>query len=123
MGYILGLMVFEPMPNLNPRTSSWSTESWVGPFYPPGSSPTKGLAREFAPLGIRINAVLPGTVDTGYHRQFSTAQALEAVVKATPMGQLGTAAEVADVVAFLCTDKARFVQGQVIEVNGGFLMV
>jgi 3-oxoacyl-[acyl-carrier protein] reductase len=87
------------------------------------SAMTKGLAREFAPFGIRVNAVSPGTIDTNYHAQFSTPQALEAVAKATPMGRLGNAAEVADVVAFLCSDQARFIQGQVIEVNGGFLMV
>lgn len=87
------------------------------------STMTKGLAREFAPHGIRINAVSPGTVDTDYHRRFSTPQSLETVAKATPMGRLGTSAEVADVVAFLCSDRARFVQGQIIEVNGGFLMV
>ena len=87
------------------------------------STMTKGLAREFAPHGIRINAVSPGTVDTDYHAQFSTPQALEATAKATPMGRIGTSAEVADVVAFLCSEEARFIQGQVIEVNGGFLMV
>jgi 3-oxoacyl-[acyl-carrier protein] reductase len=87
------------------------------------STMTKGLAREFASHGIRINAVSPGTIDTDYHRQFSTPQGLEAVAKATPMGRLGTSAEVADAVVFLCSGKARFIQGQVIEVNGGFFMV
>ena len=87
------------------------------------STMTKGLAREFAPHGIRINAVSPGTIDTNYHRRFSTPQGLETVAKATPMGRLGTASEVAEVVVFLCSDNARFIQGQVIEVNGGFLMV
>jgi 3-oxoacyl-[acyl-carrier protein] reductase len=84
---------------------------------------TKGLAREFAPRGIRINAVSPGTIDTDYHRTFSTPAALEAVSKATPMGRLGTSAEIADVIVFLCSGEARFIQGQTIEVNGGFLMV
>ncbi len=84
---------------------------------------TKGLASEFAPHGIRINAVSPGTIDTDYHRQFSTSQALKAVAAATPMRRLGTSEEVADAVAFLCSEDARFIQGQVIEVNGGFLMV
>jgi len=84
---------------------------------------TKGLAREFAPLGIRINAVSPGTVDTNYHRSFSNEQMLAGVRAATPMGRLGTAEEIADVIVFLCTEQARFIQGQVIEVNGGFLMV
>lgn len=87
------------------------------------STMTKGLAREFAPHGIRINGVSPGTVDTNYHRQFSTQQGLKAVAEATPMGRLGTSAEVAEVIAFLCSERARFVQGQIIEVNGGFLMV
>lgn len=87
------------------------------------STMTKGLAREFAPHGIRINAVSPGTIDTDYHRQFSTSQALEATAAATPMRRLGTSEEVANVVAFLCSEDARFIQGQVIEVNGGFLMV
>jgi 3-oxoacyl-[acyl-carrier protein] reductase len=87
------------------------------------SAMTKGMAREFAPLGIRINAVSPGTIDTNYHRQFSNEQMLTGVRAATPMGRLGTAEEVADVIVFLCSEQARFIQGQVIEVNGGFLMV
>ena len=84
---------------------------------------TKGLAREFAPRGIRINAVSPGTIDTDYHRTFSTPQAIEGVAKITPMGRIGTSSEVAGVIVFLCSEEAAFIQGQVIEVNGGFLMV
>src|ERR1039457_4357425 len=87
------------------------------------SAMTKGLAKEFAPLGIRINAVSPGTVDTNYHRNFSNDQMLNGVRAATPMGRLGTPEEIAEVIVFLCTEQARFIQGQVIEVNGGFLMV
>lgn len=87
------------------------------------SAMTKGLAKEFAPHGIRVNAVSPGTVDTNYHRNFSTPQMLEGVVAATPMGRLGAPEEVAGVIVFLCTGAARFIQGQVIEINGGFLMV
>jgi len=84
------------------------------------STMTKGLAKEFAPLGIRINAVSPGTINTNYHRNFSNDQMLSAVKAATPMGRLGTPEEVADVILFLCSNEARFIQGQVIEVNGGF---
>jgi 3-oxoacyl-[acyl-carrier protein] reductase len=87
------------------------------------STMTKGLAREFGPKGIRVNAVSPGTIDTNYHRKFSTRAALEAVVTATPLLRLGTGAEIADVIVFLCSEAACFIQGQVIEVNGGFLMV
>ncbi len=84
------------------------------------STMTLGLAKEFAPFGIRINAVSPGAIDTNYHRKFSNDQTLSAVKAATPMARLGTAEEVADVVLFLCSNEARFIQGQVIEVNGGF---
>src|SRR5579883_1943200 len=83
------------------------------------SAITKNLAREFAPQGIRVNAVSPGTIDTDYHKTFSTAQMLDGVRAATPMGRLGTSEEVADVILFLASDAARFIQGQVIEVNGG----
>ena len=86
------------------------------------STMTKGLAREFAPQGIRVNAVSPGTIDTGYHRTFSTAQMLDGVRAATPVGRIGDPDEVADTIVFLCSRAARFIHGQVIEVNGGFLM-
>ncbi len=84
------------------------------------STMTIGLAKEFAPFGVRINAVSPGTIDTNYHRKFSNDQTLNAVKAATPMARLGTTEEVADVILFLCSNEARFIQGQVIEVNGGF---
>jgi 3-oxoacyl-[acyl-carrier protein] reductase len=84
---------------------------------------TKGMAKEFGPLGIRINAVSPGVIDTDYHRKYSTAAVLEGVIKSTPLGRLGTSDEVADVIVFLCSNAARFIQGQVIEINGGLLMI
>jgi len=87
------------------------------------STMTKGLAREFGSQGIRVNAVSPGTIDTNYHKQFSSREALDAVLAATPLRRFGTPDDIAGVVIFLCSESARFVQGQVIEVNGGFLMV
>ena len=86
------------------------------------STMTKGLAREFAPQGVRINAVSPGTVDTGYHRKFSTPEMLASVKAGTPVKRLGTPEEIAAVILFLCSG-AQFIYGQVIEVNGGFYMV
>jgi 3-oxoacyl-[acyl-carrier protein] reductase len=86
------------------------------------STMTKALAREFASQGVRVNAVSPGTVDTDLHRMFSTPEKLQAVRSATPVGRLGTPEEIAEVIVFLCSDAARFIQGQVISVDGGFLM-
>lgn len=87
------------------------------------SAITKGLAKELAPKGVRVNAVSPGTVDNYFHEQFSTRQILDAVVAATPAGKLGTNEEVADTIVFLCSEGSRYIYGQTIEVNGGMLMV
>ena len=87
------------------------------------STITKGLAKELAPKGIRVNAVSPGTVDNYFHEQFSNKQILDAVVAQTPAGKLGTNEEVADTILFLCSDAARFIYGQTIEINGGMYMV
>jgi 3-oxoacyl-[acyl-carrier protein] reductase len=86
------------------------------------STMTKGLAKEFASNGVRCNTVSPGTIDTNYHRTFSTQEMLKAVADATPLGRLGTSQEVADVILFLCSEESAFIHGQSIEVNGGFLM-
>ncbi|MFB3827449.1 MAG: SDR family NAD(P)-dependent oxidoreductase [Bryobacteraceae bacterium] len=87
------------------------------------STITKGLAKELAPSGIRVNAVSPGTVNNNFHVQFSTQEILDNVVKATPAGRLGENEEVADTIVFLCSNAARFIHGQTIEINGGMFMV
>jgi 3-oxoacyl-[acyl-carrier protein] reductase len=87
------------------------------------STITKGLAKELAPQGIRVNAVSPGTVDNYFHEKYSTRDILNNVVAATPAGRLGTNEEVADVILFLCTEPSRYMHGQTLEVNGGMYMV
>ncbi|HLM98276.1 MAG TPA: SDR family oxidoreductase [Bryobacteraceae bacterium] len=84
---------------------------------------TKGMMKELAPCGIRVNAVSPGTVDNNFHAQFSTRHILDAVVAATPAGTLGTNEEVADTIVFLCSPAARYIHGQTIEINGGMFTV
>jgi len=86
------------------------------------STITKGLAKELAPQGIRVNAVSPGTVDNNFHSQFSTRQILDAALAATPAGTLGTNEEIADTIVFLCSHAARYIHGQTIEINGGMFM-
>lgn len=83
---------------------------------------TKGLAKECAPLGVRVNAVAPGVIDTPFHQQFSTKEVIDNFIKAIPAGRMGSAEEVADTILFLASARARYLIGETIEVNGGMLM-
>jgi 3-oxoacyl-[acyl-carrier protein] reductase len=83
---------------------------------------TKGLAKEFAAQGIRVNAVSPGVIDTPYHETFTTPEIMQNLRKAIPMGREGRPDEVASVIAFLASDAAAYLCGETIEVNGGLLM-
>ena len=84
---------------------------------------TKGLAKELAPKGIRVNAISPGTVDNHFHEVFSTREILDNVVRQTPAGRLGTNEEMADLILFLCSKAAAYIHGQTVEINGGMYMV
>jgi 3-oxoacyl-[acyl-carrier protein] reductase len=84
---------------------------------------TKAMAKEFAPDLVRVNAVSPGVIDTPFHEVFSTPEMMANFVKAIPLGRVGTADEVARVIAFLASDAASYVVGETIEVNGGQLML
>ena len=83
---------------------------------------TKGLAKELAPYGVRVNAVSPGVIQTHFHEQFSTPEAMQAYAKAIPLGRVGTPQEVAGVICFLASDAASFLVGETVEINGGMLM-
>jgi 3-oxoacyl-[acyl-carrier protein] reductase len=76
-------------------------------------------AVELGPRGITVNCVAPGTTDTEMLRGGVPEDALAALVAATPLGRLGRPEDIADVVAFLASDDARWVTGQVIGVSGG----
>jgi 3-oxoacyl-[acyl-carrier protein] reductase len=83
---------------------------------------TKGLAKELASYNVRVNAVSPGVIQTQFHEQFSTPEAMQAYCKMIPLGRVGTPAEVAGVVCFLASNAASFLVGETIEINGGMLM-
>jgi 3-oxoacyl-[acyl-carrier protein] reductase len=80
---------------------------------------TRGMARELAPYGIRVNAVAPGVTNTAMPRLGNTEDALKEIGRTNPSGRLAEPDDIADVVVFLATDAARFVVGQLIHVNGG----
>jgi len=83
---------------------------------------TIAMAKEFAPFGIRVNSVLPGLIETRFHKQFSTAEKRAMVAKQTPLGRNGTAEDVAKSILFLSSNAASFITGEYIAVNGGLYM-
>ncbi len=83
---------------------------------------TKNMAKEFAPLGVRVNAVSPGVIDTPFHEEFSTPEMMKAFVASIPLGRVGKSDEVASVVTFLCSPEAAYLCGETIEINGGQFM-
>jgi NAD(P)-dependent dehydrogenase (short-subunit alcohol dehydrogenase family) len=93
---------------------------------------TKVMAKELAAAGIRVNAICPGVIQTDFNAWrfkleaeilHSTVAEREAeMLKTIPMGRLGTADEVADLVVFLASDRSSYITGQAINITGGQLM-
>lgn len=79
---------------------------------------TKTIAGEYGRENIRINAIAPGTNETPMVKAFPD-EAIEAMAAGVPMGRLGQPEEVADVVVFLLSDKASYIHGSVISIDGG----
>lgn len=80
---------------------------------------TRAAAADYGAAGIRVNAVLPGLIDTPAQRAGLSETMRGVLAGQTPMGRIGRAEEIADAVAFLASDEASYTTGQSIEVNGG----
>lgn len=79
---------------------------------------TKALAKEFGPKGVTVNIVSPGPIKSDHDDPAMTAH-IEAMVSRIPRGSLGDPGEVAAAVSLLASDKGAFINGQMIQVNGG----
>ena len=100
-------------------------------------SMTKSLARELGRYGINVNVICPGVVvpasrnatttesmwTSEMMKVFGSPEALEKIAKGIPLGRLGTADDIANAVLFLASDRANFITGQTISVDGGYTMV
>jgi 3-oxoacyl-[acyl-carrier protein] reductase len=81
---------------------------------------TRSLARELGPMGIRVNAVAPGLVETGMTAAMKPGMVAD-IVKSTMLGRIGRPGEVAEAVAFLASERACYITGQCLVVDGGIV--
>jgi NAD(P)-dependent dehydrogenase (short-subunit alcohol dehydrogenase family) len=84
---------------------------------------TRAAAKELGPHGITVNAVCPGLIDTELTREHATPEQLAVHARSFPVPRLGTAAEVAELISFLASERAGYITGAAIDINGGDLMV
>jgi 3-oxoacyl-[acyl-carrier protein] reductase len=93
-----------------------ASKGWVNSF-------TRGLAKEVAADGIRVNAIAPGLIQTRLHDAYTPPERLAAGIRDVPLGRVGTPEDCVGTVLFLASDVwSSYVTGQIIEVNGGLLM-
>jgi len=80
---------------------------------------TRAMSKELGPKGIRVNAICPGLIATKFHDDFTKDEIRTKVAAGTPLRREGQASEVADLVAYLATDEASFINGNNVDINGG----
>jgi 3-oxoacyl-[acyl-carrier protein] reductase len=84
---------------------------------------SKGLARELASIGITVNTVAPGIIETGFHDRHTAPELMAGWIKSlVPIQRAGSPAEIARAVAFLASDDAAYITGATLDVNGGMAM-
>ncbi|KKT29394.1 MAG: hypothetical protein UW15_C0012G0010 [Parcubacteria group bacterium GW2011_GWC1_44_10] len=82
---------------------------------------TKSAAKELGPVGITVNAIAPGLIDTDMVADLTTEQRAK-LIKNTPLGRAGTPDEIASAVVFLASDAASYINGQIVGIDGGMIM-
>ena len=119
-------MVSRKMGNIIAVSSMWgqtgaSCEALYAATKGAVDSYVKSLAKELGPSGIRVNAVSPGVIDTDMMSSFDEETKKE-LADETPVGHIGKPSDVADLIYYLASDRSSFITGQIIGVNGGFLI-
>lgn len=84
---------------------------------------TRAVAKEVAPFGITVNAICPGLIDTEMARKTTSEKELQDFLESFPINRIGTPEEVGDLVVFLCSEKASYITGASLDINGGDLMI
>ena len=82
---------------------------------------TKALAKEVGPSGITVNCIAPGVIDTSMNAAF-TPETIAELKEETPVGRIGTPEDVSSMVKYLVSPSASFITGQIIGINGGFVI-
>jgi len=83
------------------------------------NSITTGSAKEFAGEGIRVNAIMPGLIETEIHTEAGVADRLDKVIPQVPMGRIGTAQECAEAIVWLMSGEAAYMTGANLLISGG----
>ena len=84
---------------------------------------TRAAAKELGPYGITVNAVCPGMIDTELTRENASPELLERLAKGFPVPRLGSSVEVADLICFAASERAGYITGASLDINGGDLMM
>jgi 3-oxoacyl-[acyl-carrier protein] reductase len=84
------------------------------------NSLARTVALEYADQGVLVNAICPGFVDTDLTRQNNPPDRIQEIIASIPLGRLAAEPEIAEVVAFLCSDRNTYLTGQSLAVDGGF---
>ncbi len=103
------------------KTGDITSAPGYGPSKAAIDALTKTLARELAQYGINVNAVAPHAIETEMSAEWSE-EKRKSIIEAIPLKRLGTPEDVAQAVLFLASDKATFITGEILDVNGGFFM-